>query len=51
MIKKLKDLYNEEYSVKSIYVIKTAMIIFILGMIVYYLAGRTDSAMSFPAPS
>jgi predicted PurR-regulated permease PerM len=47
MIKKFKDLYNEEYSVKSIYVIKTAMIIFILGMIVYYLAGRTGSAMSF----
>jgi len=44
---KLQKYYNKDYSLKSIYVVKTALMIFVLGLIVYYLAGKTGSALSF----
>ncbi len=47
MIEKLKEYYNKDYERKSVYVILTALITFILGMLVYYLAGRTGPALSF----
>lgn len=46
-MKRLQKLYNAKYSVISVYALKTAMMIFVAGMIVYYLAGRTGSALSF----
>ncbi len=46
-MRKLEKYYNKEYSMISIYVVKTAMAIFILGMIIYYLAGKTGAAVSF----
>lgn len=48
-MKKLEKYYNKEYSIKSIYAVKTALMIFVLGLIIYYLAGRTGSALSFTA--
>ena len=44
---RLEKYYNKEYSIKSIYVVKTALMTFVLGLIIYYLAGRTGSALSF----
>ena len=46
-MRKLEKYYNEEYSKKSFYVIITALITFVLGLIIYYLAGKTGSALSF----
>lgn len=48
-MKKLENYYNREYSIKAFYVIKSALIIFVLGLIIYYLAGKTGSALSFVA--
>ena len=44
---KLEKFYNKEYSIKSIYVVKTALMTFVLGLIIYYLAGQTGAALSF----
>ena len=46
-MKKLEKYYNREYSIKSYYVIKTALIIFVLGIIIWYLAGKTGSVLEF----
>ena len=46
-MKRLKELYNREYSLISIYTVKTALMIFVLGMIIYYLAGKTGSVLAF----
>ena len=45
-MKKLEKYYNKEYSLKSFYVIKTALIIFVLGIMIWYLAGKTGSILS-----
>lgn len=44
---KLEKFYNKEYSIKSIYVVKIALMTFVLGLIIYYLAGKTGTALSF----
>ena len=44
---KLEKFYNKEYSIKSIYVVKTVLMTFVLGLIIYYLAGKTGTALSF----
>lgn len=46
-MRKLEKYYNEEYSKKSFYVIITALITFVLGLIIYYLAGKAGVAISF----
>ena len=46
-MKRLEKYYNKEYSIKSYYVIRTALITFVLGLIIYYLAGKTGNAVSF----
>ena len=46
-MKKLDKYYNKEYSLKSIYVVKTALMIFVLGWVVYYLGGKLGGAVSF----
>lgn len=46
-MKKLDKYYNKEYSLISVYVIKTALIIFVLGIMIWYLAGKTGSILSF----
>ena len=47
MMKRLDKYYNKEYSIKSYYVIKTVLITFALGLVIYYLAGKTGTAVSF----
>lgn len=39
--------YNKDYSCISYYVVKTALTTFVLGLIIYYLAGKTGVALSF----
>ena len=46
-MKKLQNYYNEKYSLISIYVVKTILATFILGLLVYYLSGKTGGAVSF----
>ncbi|MBQ6151853.1 MAG: AI-2E family transporter [Mogibacterium sp.] len=46
-MKKLDKYYNEEYTKKAFYVVTTALITFVLGLIIYYLAGKTGTALSF----
>ena len=46
-MRKLEKYYNKEYSIKSIYVVKTALMIFVLGLIIYYVAGKTGTILSF----
>ena len=46
-LEKYYNYYNKEYSIKSYYVIKTALITFVLGLVIYYLAGKTGTAISF----
>ena len=46
-MKKLDKYYNKEYSLKPIYVVKTALMIFVLGWVVYYLGGKLGGAVSF----
>ena len=46
-MKKLDKYYNKEYSLKSIYVVKTALMIFVLGWVVYYFGGKLGGAVSF----
>jgi len=48
-MKRLDKYYNKEYSIRSVYAVKTALTIFVLGLIIYYLAGKTGSALSFVA--
>lgn len=48
-MKKLEKLYNSKYSQISIYAIKTVLIIFVLGMLIYYLSGKIGGAASFMA--
>jgi predicted PurR-regulated permease PerM len=45
-MKKLQEYYNKEYLLRSIYVTGTVLLIFILGLIIYYLAGKTGSVLS-----
>ena len=44
---RLDKFYNKEYSIKSIYVVKTALMTFVLGLVIYYLAGKTGNVFSF----
>ena len=46
-MKKLEKLYNKQYSLISIYVVKSALMIFVLGLIIYYLSGKAGGALSF----
>ncbi len=46
-MKKLEKYYNQTYSQIAFYVIKTVLEIFVLGLIIYYLAGKTGAVLSF----
>ena len=46
-MRKLEKYYNKEYSIKSVYAVKTALMIFVLGLIVYYIAGKTGNILSY----
>ena len=46
-MKRFDKYYNENYAKISFYIIKTVLEIFILGLIIYYLAGKTGTAISF----
>lgn len=46
-MKRFEKFYNQKYSQISYYAIRTAITIFILGLIVYYLAGKTGTALTF----
>ena len=47
IMKKLEKYYNKEYTVISAYAVATALAIFVLGMIIYYLATKTGSVLAF----
>ena len=51
-MKKLEKYYNREYSIKSYYVIKTALIIFVLGIMTINLLNYPDArdAGAVPGP-
>ena len=44
---RLKEIYNKKYSQISIYAVKTALMIFVLGLLIYYLSGKLGAAASF----
>lgn len=46
-MKRLDKFYNKEYSLILLYVVKAALMIFVLGLIIYYLAGKTGGAFAF----
>ena len=46
-MKRFEKYYNQKYSQISFYVIRTALTIFVLGLIIYYLAGKTGAALTF----
>ena len=46
-MKILDKYYNKDYSQIAFYVIKTVLEIFVLGLVIYYLAGKTGTALSF----
>jgi len=46
-MKKFDKYYNENYAKISFYAIKTVLEIFVLGLIIYYLAGKTGTVFSF----
>ena len=46
-MKILDKYYNKDYSQIAFYVVKTVLEIFVLGLIIYYLAGKTGTALSF----
>ena len=46
-MKRFDKYYNENYAKISFYAIKTVLEIFILGLIIYFLAGKTGTAVSF----
>lgn len=46
-MKRFEKYYNQKYSQISFYVIRTALTIFVLGLIIYYLAGKTGTALTF----
>ena len=46
-MRKFDKYYNKEYSQISFYAVRTVLTIFILGLIVFYLAGKTGAALSF----
>ena len=46
-MKILDKYYNKDYSQIAFYVIKTVLEIFILGLIIYFLAGKTGTAVTF----
>ena len=48
-MEKLRKYYNSKYSQISIYAVKTAMMMFVLGLIIYYLSGKLGGALSFAA--
>ena len=39
--------YNKDYSQIAFYAVKTVLEIFVLGLVIYYLAGKTGTALSF----
>ena len=46
-MKKFQKYYNKEYDAISFYAIKTVLAIFILGLVIYYLAGKMGYVLSF----
>ena len=46
-MKVFKNLYDQKYSQISIYATKTAGMIFVLGLIIYYISGKVGGAVSF----
>lgn len=46
-MKRFEKYYNKKYFQISIYAILTALSIFVLGLIIYYLAGKSGTALSF----
>ena len=46
-MKKLEKYYNQTYSQIAFYAVKTVLEIFVLGLVIYYLAGKTGTALSF----
>ena len=44
---RFKKYYNKKYFQISIYAIGTALSVFVLGLIIYYLAGKSGTALSF----
>lgn len=46
-MKRFDKYYNENYAKISFYAIKTVLEIFILGLIIYFLAGKTGTAVTF----
>ena len=46
-MKRMDKYYNKTYSQIAFYTIKTALEIFVLGMIIYYLAGKTGTVFAF----
>ena len=46
-MKILDKYYNKDYSQIAFYAVKTVLEIFVLGLVIYYLAGKTGTALSF----
>ena len=46
-MKRLEKLYDKKYSVISIYAVKTALMIFVLGLLIYFLAGKIGVTLTF----
>ena len=46
-MKKLEKFYDRNYSIKSIYAVKTVVMIFVLCGLIYYVAGKIGGAFSF----
>ena len=46
-MKRFEKYHNAKYSQISYYAIRTALTIFVLGLIIYYLAGKTGAALTF----
>ena len=46
-MRKLDKYYNQEYMTKAIYAVASAITVFVLCLIIYYLAGKTGNVLSF----
>ena len=46
-MRKLDKYYNQEYMTKAIYAVVSAITVFVLCLIIYYLAGKTGHVLSF----
>ena len=42
-----KQFYDEKYSKLSLYIIKTTLMIFVMGLIIYYFSSKTGNILSF----